>query len=339
MTNFKTKLGYLVSSGAINEEKYKKFLLRGIQFEKFDSDFPYLKKYFPRWVPIGASEIFINNLDVPYQETSYVCASTGTKKPRTYLYKTDNKHGGVVDLLGGKRPLGDTLFASLSRILLGNKAIMFSADNLIENSNQVWNWNFFGKYLKNDHQDIFNELKLLAEKKSANNPIQVILARKKSTFERLNFIKKYQNNEIAIFNSKNKIVFLTDDEGFRHVSKKIKPDQRIQYITETNESGEIDIKKCMQVLRKKFGVEIMLNDGGRKMSLGLKKLKLLGGERVSYEPFPGEKFIPKIIREDLIFGEDGMGIDGSPISDSIVAFEHKFDIDKSELLKLHLYSI
>ena len=336
MVDFKTKLGRLASLEKITEEEYQNFLRRGMQYEKFDADFPILREIFPDGVPIGASETFIENLDFPYQETSYVCSPKSRAEPKTYLYKTNDREG-ITNLLGGKRPIGDSLFASLNRILLGSDAVIISADNLIANSSQVWDWEFFGQYIKEKNPSMYEELKKFNRKRSSSRGTQVILARKQNTFERLDFLKKYNQGEISIFDSDNNVVILTNQEGFEYASKVIKPDSQIQYIVETNNDGNIDIKRCMKTLRKKLGVKKILNDGGREMSNGIRELDMLGGERISYEPYPGDEFIPTNITHDMIIGSDGLGIDDSPLPKSVVAFSQEIFLDQKEVLTLHMY--
>ena len=336
MNNFKEKLDVLISENRITEDEYKDFLSRGIQYKRFGRKYPKLDEIFPDGIPVGASNNFIDRLDVPYQETSYVCASAGRKHPQTYLYKAD-RNGSVINLLGGKRPIGDSIFAALNRIILGNQAIIISADNLIANSEQIWDWHYFGQHLKN-YRELYGEVKEFAEKCHTSNTIQVILARKRSTFERLDFLDKYKKNQIAIFNSKNPVVIITDDDGYEYI-KDIRNDN-VKFIVQVNDNGDIDIKQSLMKLRREFGIKIMLNDGGRKMSNGIKDLGLLGGERISYEPYPGRKFISDIITNDMVIGKNGIGRDNSQIRNSIVVFsKKKIDIDQDEFLKIHLYSM
>lgn len=340
MDDFKSKLDNLVNSAKISKKKYHNFLQRGIQYQKFDSEFPTLRRFFPDGVPIGASDTFIRNLSFPYQETSYVCASIGKRHPRTYLYKLHEKHGGVLSLLDGIRPIGDNLFGSLNRILLGSDAILLSADNLIANMGGIWDWRLFGNHLKKNNFAAYDELEKFSKTYTQTEPTHVILARKKETFERLHFLEKYKKNQIAIFNSDHvKIIIMTNYDGYDYVSRVINPGERINYVVEIDETGNIDIKKCLQVLRTKFGISRMLNDGGRKMSNGMKQLGLLGGERISYEPSPAEHHIPKIITEDMILGRDGLGIDGSAVKDSFIAYSQNINTSKQETFNLHLYTM
>lgn len=337
MDGLKKRLDILVSSDKISEEQYKKLLKRGITYERFGTDYPALEILFPKGIPIGASDAFIENLDFPYQETSYVCARSGPFSD-TYLYKTDTVDGGVVNLTGGHRPVGDNLFASFNRILLGGQAILISADNLIANSQQIWDWEFFGKNLKDTHANIYEELKKFATSRVHANPTQIILARKKDTFDRLGIVEKYLEQKIKIFNSENnRIIILTNEDGYQYASKTIKENDRVKYVYEVDEDGNIDIKKCLKKLRKNFNIQKILNDGGRQMSNGIKKIGMLGGERISYEPYPGEKFLPKTITKDMVLGMNGTGIDGTVIPDAIVAFSQELDFGRKESFSLHMY--
>jgi hypothetical protein len=167
------------------------------------------------------------------------------------------------------------------------------------------------------------------------------LARKKSTFERLEFLEKYKKNEIKIFDSnETDLIILTNHDGFEYASKTIKPDgNHLQYIVETDVADIIDIKRCLKQIRKKFKIKKMLKDGGRSMSNEIRQLGMLGGERISYEPFPGYEFMPDKITYDMILGQDGIGIDESPIGRSIVTFSQKIKTDRTENLCLHVYSM
>jgi hypothetical protein len=336
MCGLKEKLGILVSLDKISEDQYKKLLRRGITYEKFGKNYPVLEKLFPEGIPIGASDAFIENLDFPYQETSYVCARAGPYS-KTYLYKTNSENGGIINLTSGHRPVGDSLFAAFNRILLGEQAILISADNLIANSQQIWNWNFFAQNLKK-YPDIYEELKKFAAPRLHTNPTQIILARKKDTFERLGFVEKYLEQKIKIFNSeKNSIIILTNEDGYQYASKTIKENDKVQYVCEVDENGNIDIKKCLKILRKNFNIKKLLNDGGRQMSNGIKEIGMLGGERISYEPCPDKKFLPKTITDDMILGVDGTGIDGTIIQDALVAFSQDLNFGRKELFNLHIY--
>jgi hypothetical protein len=133
------------------------------------------------------------------------------------------------------------------------------------------------------------------------------------------------------------VIILTNNDGFEYVSKTIKPDKNTHYISETFSNGDLDMVASLKKLRKKYGIKKMLNDGGRKMSNGMKELNLLGGERISYEPYPGKKYIPNKISSDMILGKDDDGIDGSAIARSIVTFSQDTNLSKKETLSLHLY--
>lgn len=61
-------------------------------------------------------------------------------------------------LTGGKRKSGDNAVASTTRILIGYKAIMASAVNLMVKKSQIWNWQFFGNSLKVSNLDIYEDL-------------------------------------------------------------------------------------------------------------------------------------------------------------------------------------
>ena len=345
-TSYVEKLETLVNEKKLTEKEFKHFLDRGIQRISFNEKFKNLSHYFPNGIIIGASERYIEQMKIPYQETSFMVANTKPKGRSTYIYKTFGNGGGVVKLAGGIRPLGDNIFASLNRIMLGKRAIIVSADNFIENRDQIWNWHFFANNLESKHRSIFIELNDFAEKNHANkNPLHVIIARKRSTFDRLKIVDLYKKKKIKALKEENgiRVIFLTNNAGFQFASKYIKSDNDlIRYIVKSKDSGQIDIIECLKELRNKFGIKMMLNDGGRRMSDGFRMLQALGGERVTYEPYPGEKYLSKIVKPDSVFGITGMGIDGSELKNSFVAYSHEINDKKRkriEKIKVHLYPL
>ena len=72
---------------------------------------------------------------------------------------------------GGKRKSGDNAFASTNRILMGYKAIMVSAVNLMVNKSQIGNWEFFGNNFKEFNPDIYEDLLKLELTKKNWGPI------------------------------------------------------------------------------------------------------------------------------------------------------------------------
>jgi hypothetical protein len=75
-------------------------------------------------------------------------------------------------------------------------------------------------------------------------------------------------------------------------------------------TGEtFDLYGGMQDLKQKYDIDLILNDGGRIMSEGIRREGLLGEERMSLEPFPGEDIFPskKYIDPTTVAGSPGLG--------------------------------
>ncbi|MDW0270654.1 MAG: hypothetical protein QN834_04500, partial [Nitrososphaeraceae archaeon] len=145
-SRYKKQLSLLLDNRVITEELYRHFVNRGLKVISPSNDYglEYLSKILPEIV-IGASSGYVSKMKVPYQATSYVTARTKESGKGVYIYKIAHKPGGgVLSLTGGTRKLGDSIFASTHRILMGSKAMMISADNLVVNKEQIWNWQFFG---------------------------------------------------------------------------------------------------------------------------------------------------------------------------------------------------
>ena len=110
-------------------------------------------------IVIGASDKFVARMKIPYQATSFLVAKTKPNLNGWYVYKIpEQPKGGLLLLSGGKRRIGDNVFASTHRIILGRKAILVSAVNLMANKDNIWNWHFFGNHLKQNNQSLYNDL-------------------------------------------------------------------------------------------------------------------------------------------------------------------------------------
>ena len=329
---YRERLKSLADDKKITQTQLDHFIRRGIQSISPTDDFDLesLGKMLPRIV-IGASDDYINRMKVPYQATSYIAANT--KAPDdSYIYKIPGKNaGGVLQLSGGKRKSGDNAFASINRILIGYKAIMVSAVNLMANKNQIWNWQFFGNHFKESNLDIYEDLlKLELIKKRSKNFYYIVIARSDKTFKRVNLLEEYRKNEIAVLNPNNKIkvIFVTSQSGYDYAVKTIPESDLVNYII-TGE--EFVIYKAMLTLRKKYSVDIMLNDGGRIMSNGVRDAGLLGEERVTLEPYPGNGLIPNEIDPSSILGKKGIGLDENEVEGTILIHSNEIGDEKANV--------
>jgi hypothetical protein len=297
-----------------------------------------LGKILPEIV-IGASSDYASKMKVPYQATSYVAARTKESSKAVYIYKIPHKPGGgVLSLTGGIRKLGDSIFASTHRILLGTKAMMISADNLVVNKEHIWNWQFFGNAIKESNPNIYEDLLKLRDKIGTKSMFhQIVVARSDKTFRRLKFANLCQKNEIRILDPKNgiKVVFMTNESGYEYASRFLPESDLIHYVIT---GKEFDMYLAMMQIRRSYGIDMILNDGGRIMSNSVRDLGLLGEERVTLEPYPGDQFVPQ--RDKMgsknVLGIEGTGIDGGELKNAIKVHSTRI---RDELANVYLYPL
>jgi hypothetical protein len=339
-SRYKKQLSLLLDNGVISEELYRHFIIRGLKVVSPSNDFglDYLGKILPEIV-IGASSDYVSKMKVPYQATSYVAARTKESGKAVYIYKIPHKPGGgVLSLTGGIRKLGDSIFASTHRILLGTKAMMISADNLVVNKEHIWNWQFFGNAIKKSNPNIYEDLIKLREKVVTNSMFhQIVVARSDKTFRRLKFANLCQKNQIRILDPKNgiKVVFLTNESGYEYASRFLPESDLIHYVIT---GKEFDMYLAMIQIRRLYGIDMILNDGGRIMSNSVRDLGLLGEERVTLEPYPGDQFVPQRDKIDSknVLGIEGTGIDGGEIKNAIKVHSTRI---RDELANVYLYRL
>ncbi len=135
------------------------------------------------------------------------------------------------------------------------------------------------------------------------------------TFESINnlkFIELYNNNKIAMLNPENniKVIIITTIQIYNFLSKFIKESSLIFYII-TGENFEM--QTGLEILRKKFDIKYLLNDGGRIMSNSIRDCGILGEERVTLEPF-NSVTLDYNINNNCILGKKDTGLDKSEIS-------------------------
>jgi hypothetical protein len=73
----------------------------------------------------------------------------------------------------------------------------------------------------------------------------------------------------------------------------------------------------LEILRKKFEVKLLLNDGGRMMSNSIREHGILGEERITLEPF-NPLTLGYTIDSSCILAKKGSGLDNSEIEHSIL---------------------
>ena len=339
-SRYKRQLSLLLDNEVISEELYHHFNNRGLKVISPLNDFglDYLGEILPEIV-IGASSDYINKMKVPYQATSYVAARTGKSGKGIYIYKLIGRPGGgVLSLTGGIRKLGDSVFASTHRILLGTKAMMISADNLVVNKEHIWNWQFFGNAIKESNPNIYADLLKLRDKIGTKSMFhQIVVARSDKTFRRLKFVNLCQKNQIRILDPKNgiKVVFLTNESGYEYASRFLPESDLIHYVIT---GKEFDMYLAMIQIRRSYGIEIILNDGGRIMSNSVRDLGLLGEERVTLEPYPGDQFVSQRDKIDSknVLGIEGTGIDGGELKNAIKVHSTRI---RDELANVYLYGL
>lgn len=337
---YKKQLLFLLDNGVISEELYRHFINRGLKVISPSNDFElyHLGEILPEIV-IGATSGYVSKMKVPYQATSYVAARARQSGKGVYIYKiTQKPGGGVLSLTGGTRKLGDSVFASTHRILMGSKAMMISADNLVVNGKQIWNWQFFGNAIRESAPEVYEDLIRLREKVVTNSIFhQIVVARSDKTFRRLKFANLCHKNQIRILDPKNgiKVVFLTNESGYEYASRFLPESDLIHYVIT---GKEFDMYLAMIQIRRSYGIDMILNDGGRIMSNSVHDLGLLGEERVTLEPYPGDQFVPQ--RDKMgsknVLGIEGTGIDGGELKNAIKVHSTRI-ID--ELANVYLYPL
>ena len=339
-SRYKKQLSLLLENKVISEDLYRHFINRGLNVISPSNDFglDYLGEILPEII-IGASSGYINKMKVPYQATSYVAARTNQSGKAVYIYKINHKPGGgVIFLSGGTRKLGDSVFASTHRILMGSKAMMISADNLVVNREQIWNWQFFGNALRESAPEVYADLIKLRDKVVAKSLFhQFVVARSDKTFLRLKLADLYQKKQIKILDTKNgiNVVFLTNVSGYNYGSKLIPESDLVDYIVT---GKKFDMYTAMNQVRRLYDIDLILNDGGRIMSNSVRDLGILGEERVTLEPYPGDRFIPHSDRIDRksVLGTEGDGIDGGEVKNAIRIQSTKIG---DEIANVYLYPL
>lgn len=313
------KLQTLFENKVLDKKTLNHFCNRGLKVYDTLNDFdcPHLSKVIP-YVVIGASDEFVDKLSIPYQATSFIAAEAFSPNSGVYAFKLLGlKGGGVTLLTGGSRKLGDNMFASLHRMIVGNNAIMVTVDNMMQNHGQIWSWDFFGNHLKPRYSEIFDELSNLSKRLvNLDDFYFVISIRSHESVSRSKLLEFYERNEIAMLDPKNKqkVIFLTNNPVYEHLSSVINESEHVRYLCT---GDNFDIYKGLQILRKKYGLKYLLNDGGRKMSESIKTEGLLAEERITLEPF-NPVTIDYPIDDSCILGQKGLGLDGSELKSSLL---------------------
>ena len=326
------KLGVLFENKLLDYDTFTHYKKRGVKIYDTNSDLKcsHLSKIIP-YIVIGASDEFVSNMSVPYQATSFIAAKAFSPNSRIFIFKLLGLRGGGVTLLtGGSRKLGDNIFASLHRIIVGNQAIIVTVNNMMENYGQIWSWNFFGKHLKEPHPALYGDLLNLSKKLvHPDNFYFVVSIRSLKSIAESQLVEFYEKNKIAMLNPKNnqKVIILTTSSVYTHLSKIIKESNLITFI----DTGEkFDMHKGLWILREKYGVKYLLNDGGRKLSESIRTEGLLGEERVTLEPF-NPAILNYAIDDTCILGKKGWGIDKSELKGSIMLDSLKIEDEKANV--------
>jgi hypothetical protein len=348
LEEYNAKLHSLQDKNIISQEQLDHFLQRGLQIINPSSNqfnLFSLAKFLP-YIIIGASKDYIDKLSIPYQATSYVAAESSPNSDR-YIYKIPlTKGGGIHQLTGGKRKFGDNLYASTHKIIMGHQAVLSSVYNLVQNKKQTLDWKFYANHFRQSAPDLYEDLCKLNDIYSRQNsssppssPYFILVARHAKSFQRSGIIEFYLKNEITIFNQTHrKIIFLTDQSGYDYCSKVIKESDTIKYVTT---GDKFNIRDGLSHLKKKYKINLILNDGGRIMSNGFKENGVIGEERVTLEPYPGKEFLDfhnkEHLLQDCTLGIKGTGLDGSELNDGLLAYSIK--INDQEKANVYVYPL
>lgn len=345
LEQYNAKLYSLQEKNLISREQLDHFLQRGLQiinpsnnqFNLFS-----LAKFLP-YIIIGASKDYIDKLNIPYQATSYVAAKASPNSD-TYIYKIPlKKGGGVRQLTGGKRKFGDNLYAATHKIIMGYQAVLSSIYNLVQNKQQTLDWRFYANHFLQTSPDLYEDLCKLNDIYSRQNSSPqyfIIVARHAKSFQRSGIVEFYLKNQIKIFNQTlRKIIFLTDQSGYDYCSKVIKESDGIQYVT----TGDtFNIRDGLSNLKKKYKINLILNDGGRVMTNGFKENGVIGEERITLEPYPGKEFLyfdnkDHYLLQNCTLGIKGIGLDGSELNGGLLA--HSIKINDEEKANVYVYPL
>jgi hypothetical protein len=348
LEQYNAKLYSLQEKNIISKEQLDHFLHRGLQIINPSSSNQLklftLAKFLP-YIIIGASKDYIDKLSIPYQATSFVAAESSPNSDR-YIYKIPLKQGGgIPQLTGGKRKFGDNLYAAIHKIIMGNQAVLSSIYNLVQNKKQTLDWKFYASHFQQSSPDLYEDLCKLNDIYSRQNislptsPYFIIVARHAKSFQRSGIIEFYLKNQISIFNQTHrKIIFLTDQSGYDYCSKVIKESETIKYVTT---GDKFNIRDGLSNLKKKYKINLILNDGGRIMSNGFKENGVIGEERITLEPYPGKEFLDfdnkEHLLQDCTLGIKGSGLDGSELNDGLLAYSIK--INDQEKANVYVYPL
>jgi len=135
-----------------------------------------------------------------------------------------------------------------------------------------------------------------------------------------------------MLNSENniKVIIITTNTIYDYISKFIKESSLVFYVV-TGESFEIQIG--LEILRKKYGIKYLLNDGGRIMTKAIADCGILSEERVTLEKF-NSITLGYTINNSCILGKSGTGIDDSEIEHSILLDSQNIEEEK---LNVYIY--
>ena len=326
------KLMLLVENNLLDYDTFTHYKKRGIKIYDTYKDLKcsHLSKIIP-YIVIGASDEFVSKMSVPYQSTSFIAAEAFSPNSGVFIFKLLGLRGGGVTLLtGGSRKLGDNIFASLHRMIVGNQAIMVTVNNMMENYGQIWSWDFFGKHLEDQHPALYSDLLNLSRKLvHPDNFYFIVSVRSLESIVESHLVEFYEKNKIAMLNQKNnqKVIILTTSTVYAYLSKIIKESSLITYI---DTGKEFDMHKGLWILREKYGVRYLLNDGGRHMSESIRAEGLLGEERITLEPF-NPVTLNYDIDDTCILGKKGWGVDKSELKGSILLNSIKIDVEKANV--------
>jgi hypothetical protein len=229
---------------------------------------------------------------------------------------------------------------------MGYQAILSSIHNLMQNKKQTLNWKFYASHFQQSSPDLYEDLCKLNDIYSRQNnaspphPYFIIVARSAKSFQRSGIIEFYQKNQITIFNQTlRKIIFLTDQSGYDYCSKVIKESDLIQYVTTED---TFNIRDGLSNLKKKYKINLILNDGGRIMTNGFKENGVIGEERITLERYPGKEFLDfdnknRDLLQNCTLGMKGTGLDGSELNGGLLAYS--ININDEEKANVYVYPL
>lgn len=258
------------------------FSCRGLEVVDFDADtFPLLSQVVPHLI-VGASAEYRASILVPYQETSFVVASSRLNGEPVFIFRIPGEEdGGISRITAGYTAELDRLMVMLQRATVGARANIVSVDNLLAHPHEVWRSE---QFFKDDRPftALQNEiLKLREARRGTDRPTHIIVGRSPRSMEALALAW----HTLRIVEEKIPIVILTSLEGARQLAVAgFRETENAHVVAVGRTPDEFSNRTALGLVRRNFGITMALNDGGMRMVRAMEDDYLIGAHRVTVAP-------------------------------------------------------